>query len=142
LYFNVTYSIKYNTFLVINQPFMISSIAWITNVTKSVFWNILVTERNNQQSIKFLFFNITTKFTSYYSKITPIKLINYYWSLCQCSHLISFRINDLIYMLLSGILVWAFSMTIKSCWTTISFSSNPESFKYWPMKLLIVQWLY
>jgi hypothetical protein len=72
--FIVTYSIKYNTFLVINQPFMISSIAWITNVTKSVFWNILVTERYNQQSIKFLFFNITTQFTSYYYTIKYLKL--------------------------------------------------------------------
>jgi hypothetical protein len=57
---------------------------------------ILVTERYNQQSIHFQFFNITTNFTSYYSTITPIKLINYYWPLCQCSNLISFRINDLL----------------------------------------------
>ena len=54
----------------------------------------------------FLFFNIITKFTSYYYTITHIKLINYYWHLCQCSNLSSFRINVLI---LSGILVRSFS---------------------------------
>jgi hypothetical protein len=52
------------------QPFMIWSIAWITSVTKSFFCDILVTERYNSQSIKFLFLNITTKFTSYYYTIT------------------------------------------------------------------------
>jgi hypothetical protein len=67
---------------------MIWTIALITNVTKSFFCDILVTERYNPQSIDFLFFNITTKFTSYYYTITQIKLINDYWPLCQCSNLI------------------------------------------------------
>ena len=67
---------------------MIWSIAWITSVTKSFFCDILVTERYNSQSIKFLFFNITTTFISYYYTFTQIKLINYYWPLCQCSNLI------------------------------------------------------
>jgi hypothetical protein len=67
---------------------MIWSIAWITSVTKSFFCDILVTERYNSQSIKFLFFNITTTFISYYYTFTQIKLINDYWPLCQCSNLI------------------------------------------------------
>jgi hypothetical protein len=79
---------------------------------KVFFWNILVTERYNQQSIKFLFYNITTQFTSDYYTITQIKLIHYYWPLCQCSNLIYFRINDIV---LSGILVRSFCMKIKSC---------------------------
>ena len=95
---------------------MIWLITWITN--------ILATERYNQQSIHFLFCNITAKFTSYYYTITQIKLINYYCPLCQCSHLISFRINDL---LLFGILVRSFSMNIYYCCIKISFNSNPES---------------
>jgi hypothetical protein len=79
---------------------------------KVFFWNILVTERYNQQSIKFLFYNITTQFTSDYYTITQIKLIHYYWPLYQCSNLIYFRINDIV---LSGILVRSFCMKIKSC---------------------------
>jgi len=90
------------------------------------FYNILVTERYNQQSIKFLFFNITTKLTSYFYTITHIKLIYYYWPLCQCSNLNSHIINALV---LSGILVRSFSMKINSCWIKIYFSYNPESFQ-------------
>ena len=74
----------------------------------------------------FLFFNIITKFTTYYYTITHIKLINYYWHLCQCSNLSFFIINVII---LSGILVRSFSMKINSYWIKISFSSNPESFQ-------------
>jgi hypothetical protein len=48
-----------------------------------------------QQSIRFLFFNITTTCTTYYYTITHIKLMNYYWPLCQRSNLNSFRINVL-----------------------------------------------
>jgi hypothetical protein len=69
-----------------HQPFMIWSITLITNVTTKQFKNILVSEIYNQQSIKFLFFNITTKFTSYHYTITQIILINYYWPRCQCSN--------------------------------------------------------
>jgi hypothetical protein len=93
----------------------------------------------NQQSIKFLFFKITTTFTLYHYTITQIKLINYYWPLCQCLNLISFRIYDLV---LFAVLVRSFSMKINYCWINIFVSSNHESFKYWPMKLLLVQWFY
>jgi hypothetical protein len=47
--------------------------------------------------------------------VRNIKLINYYWSLCQCPNLNSFRINVIV---LSSILVRSFSMKI-----------NPESFQ-------------
>jgi hypothetical protein len=49
--------------------------------------------------IHFLFFDITTQFTSFYYTITQIKLINYYWPLCQCSNLISLHcvVCSLIY---------------------------------------------
>jgi hypothetical protein len=110
------------------------------------FLNILVTERYNQQSIRFLFFNITTTCTTYYYTITHIKLMNYYWPLCQRSILNSFRINVLV---LSGILVRSFSMNIYYCCIKISFNSNPESFKILAdeivnssMTLLIRVWRY
>ena len=79
--------------------------------------NILATERYNQQSINFLFFDITTQFTSFYYTITQIKLKQYYRPLCQCSNLISFRINDSV---LSVMLVQPISMKISSCWINIS----------------------
>ena len=93
---------------------------------KLFFLNILVTERYHQQSIRFLFFNITTTFTTYYYTITHIKLMNYYWPLCQRSNLNSFRINVLV---LSCILVRSFSMNIYYCCIKISVNSNPESFQ-------------
>jgi hypothetical protein len=93
---------------------------------KSCFLNILVTERYNQQSIRFQFFNITTTFTTYYYTIAHLKLMNYYCSLCQRSNLNSFRIHVLV---LSGILVRSFSMNIYYCCIKISFNSNPESFQ-------------
>jgi len=33
-------------------------------------------------------------------------------------------------------------MKFNYCWIKIFVSSNPESFKYWPMKWLLVHWLY
>ena len=74
----------------------------------------------------FLFFNIIKTITTYYYTITHIKLINYYWHLCQCSNLSSFIINVII---LSRILVRSFSMKINSYRIKISVSSNPESFQ-------------
>ena len=104
---------------------MIWLIIWIANATNKNFWNIPVTDRYKQKSIKLLFLNIIKK-KMLHTIIQLHKLINYYWSFCLCSNLNSFRLNCIV---LSGILMQYFSMQFFFCWNQIWFSSNPESFQ-------------
>ena len=111
--------------------FMIWLITWITN--------ILVTERYNQQSIKFLFFDITTKLTSYCYTITQIKLLNYYWPLCQCLNLNSFKLIILSFpVYLCDPFLWTCILVELKYILVLILKAS----KYWPMELLIVKWLY
>jgi hypothetical protein len=65
----------------------------------------------------YYFWHSMTYNTCIFIMCIAIKLKKYYRPLCQCSNLISFRINDIV---LSGMLVQSISMKISSCWINIS----------------------